>query len=183
MRSLKEIIEELPKLEELQKPVVLLLTGDGKGKTTAGIGQIVRAAGRGYKCAVMHFLKGVKVGEDFALEKLGVDVFWSGPEHFIDVYNPKREEKEMVREFWGKMKEIIPNYDVVMLDEINLAAFSRIIMPEDLKPFTEKTKPYLMIWAGRKAPPELIELASVASDVKLIKHHYPKVGAMRGLEA
>jgi len=183
MRSLKEVIEELPKLEELKKPVVLLLTGDGKGKTTAGIGQIVRAAGRGYKCAVMHFLKGVKVGEDFALEKLGVDVFWSGPEHFIDIYNPKEEEKEMVREFWEKMKQKISEYDVVLLDEINLVAFSRIILPKDLKPFTEKTKPYLMIWAGRKAPSELIELASVASDVKLIKHHYPKVGAMRGFEA
>ncbi|MBR9680508.1 MAG: cob(I)yrinic acid a,c-diamide adenosyltransferase [Candidatus Altiarchaeota archaeon] len=183
MRSLKEVIEELPKLEELEKPVVLLLTGDGKGKTTAGIGQIVRAAGRGYKCAVMHFLKGVKVGEDYALEKLGVDVFWSGPEHFIDVYNPKEEEKQMVRDFWEKMKLKIREYDVVLFDEINLAVFSRIILAEELKPYAEKVKPYLLILVGRKAPPELIELSSVASEVKLIKHHYPKVGAMRGLEA
>ena len=183
MRPLKKVIEELPGIEGLEKPVVLLLTGEGKGKTTAGIGQVVRAAGRGYKCAVLHFLKGVKVGEDYALERLGVDVFFSGPDHFIDVYNPKEEEKELVRKFWEEMRGRLGEYDVVLLDEFNLTVFSRIIAAEEIKPLIEKTPPYLLILVGRRAPPELVELASVASEVRLIKHHYPKVGAMRGLEA
>lgn len=183
MRSLKKVIDELPGLEELKKPVVLLLTGEGKGKTTSGIGQIVRAAGRGYKCAVLHFLKGVKVGEDYALERLGVDIFFSGPDHFIDIYNPTDEEKQQVKKFWDEMKPKLKDYDVVLLDEFNLTVFSRIIAAEEIKPLIEKTPPYLLILIGRRAPPELVELASVASEVRLIKHHYPKVSAMRGLEA
>jgi cob(I)alamin adenosyltransferase len=170
-------------MEELKEPVVLLLTGEGKGKTTSGVGQVVRAAGRGYKCAVLHFMKGVKVGEDFALERLGVDVFFSGPGHFMDVYKPEEEDKATIRKFWEEMKPKLPEYDVVLLDEFNLAVFSRIIAAEEIKPLLKKTPPYLLILIGRRAPPELVELASVASEVRLIKHHYPKVSAMRGLEA
>ncbi len=181
MRSLKDVVENLPRINDQGEPVVLLLTGEGKGKTTAGLGQILRAVGRGYRCAVFHFMKGVKAGEDAALEKLGVDVYWSGPDHFMDVYDPKPEERKLIRKFWEEVKGKLREYDVVFLDEFNLAVFTGILSPDDLKEVLD-VPPYLIILGGRRAPPELVELASVASEVKLLKHHYPKVGAMRGFE-
>jgi cob(I)alamin adenosyltransferase len=183
LRSLKEAIEAYPGLDTLDKPVVLLLTGEGKGKTTAGIGQLVRAAGRGYRCALVHFLKGVEVGEDLALKKLGVDIYFSGPDHFIDLKNPGDGEVKAIRDFWDKLKGKLKDYDVVMLDEFNLAVWAGIMKPSDIAPLIKDTPPYLWLLIGRRAPDELVELASVASRVDLIKHHYPEVEAMRGLEA
>jgi len=183
LRSLKEEIDNLPSMKEREEPIVLLLTGEGKGKTTSGIGQVVRAVGRGYKCAVVHFLKGVEVGEDKALRKLGVDIYFSGPDHFIDIKNPGEEEVQHLRDFWAKMLPRFNEYDVVMLDEFNLTVWAGIFEPDDVKPLLEGTPPYLLILIGRRAPPELVEMASVASEVQLLKHHYPEVGAMRGLEA
>jgi len=164
----------------MEKGLIQVYTGEGKGKTTAAIGQAVRAKGRGYKVILVQFLKGRRgSGEISPLEKLGVKVICWGEGYGFILSKLEREEKEKIREKGDKfLKEVFreatrDNYDLLVLDEANVALHYGIINEGKLLDFL-KNKPSSLevILTGRYAPFRIIQLADLVSEVKKVKHPY-----------
>ena len=157
--------------------LVIVITGNGKGKTTAAFGQALRAIGQGYKVLVVQFMKGRKYGEFIVAEKhlprLTIQLF--GLDSFVMRDNPATVDIELAREGLEFAKKAIDSgkYNMVILDEINVAVDFKLI---DLKQVVEmiKNKPPALdlILTGRYAAKEIIRLADTVSEVKEIKHHY-----------
>jgi cob(I)alamin adenosyltransferase len=157
--------------------LVIVITGNGKGKTTAAFGQALRAVGQGYKVLVVQFMKGRKYGEFIAAEKYmpSLTIKRFGLDSFVMRDNPAAVDIELAREGLEFAKKAIDSgkYNMVILDEINVAVDFKLV---DLKQVVEiiKNKPPALdlILTGRYAAKEIIRLADTASEVKEIKHHY-----------
>jgi cob(I)alamin adenosyltransferase len=165
--------------------IVMLFTGEGKGKTTAALGQVVRALGWGKKALVVQFLKGGEYGEIKTLQKLGVKMIQSGPSSLShDLKEMKR--KGVVKEAFQRLKEEVSShhYDLIVLDEINLALHYNLLPFREVESFIEwARKESDILLTGRNAPEKLIEIADCVSEIREIKHHYDKgVKAKKGRE-
>jgi cob(I)alamin adenosyltransferase len=161
------------------KGLVMVITGNGKGKTTAAFGQALRAIGQGYRIFVLQFMKGRKYGEFIAAEKYlpRLTVRMSGLDSFVMRDNPAAIDIELAQKGLATAKKAINSgkYDMVILDEINVALdFKLIALPDVIKFIKSKPSALDLILTGRYAPPEIIELADTVSEVKEIKHHYKK---------
>ena len=159
------------------KGLVIVITGSGKGKTTAAFGQALRAIGQGYKVFVLQFMKGRKYGEFIAAEKylphLTIRMF--GLDSFVMRDNPAAIDIELAQKGLDMAKKVIKSgkYDMVILDEINVALdFKLIALTEVIELINNKPSNLDLILTGRYAPPEIIELADTVSEIKEIKHHY-----------
>ncbi|MFH1668208.1 MAG: cob(I)yrinic acid a,c-diamide adenosyltransferase [Candidatus Komeilibacteria bacterium] len=171
---------------------IQIYTGDCKGKTTASLGLAMRARGRGFKVAVVFFDKGdFDYGERNSLEKLGIDFWVTGCVRFDSIKKEFRfgVEDEDIAEgakglviFRQLLKE--QKYDIVILDEINSSLALGIVNQEKfLEIMAEKPKNVELILTGRNAPPEIIELANLVTEMKMIKHYfYQGVEAREGIE-
>jgi len=170
------------KSEKKAKPakksgLVIVITGNGKGKTTAAFGQALRAIGQGYKVFVVQFMKGRKYGEFKAVKKFlpNITVKLSGLDSFVMRDNPVAIDIELAQKGLELARKAINSgrYNMVILDEINVALDFKLI---DLKKVVEliKNKPagLDLILTGRYAPKPIIRLADTVSEVKEIKHHY-----------
>lgn len=159
------------------KGLVIVITGNGKGKTTAAFGQALRAVGQGYKVFIVQFMKGRKYGEFKAAKKYlpDITVRLSGLDSFVLRDNPAAIDIELAQKGLKSAKQAINSgkYNMVILDEINVALDFKLI---DIKKVIEliKNKPadLDLILTGRYAPPQIIKLADTVSEVKEIKHHY-----------
>lgn len=159
------------------KGLVMVITGNGKGKTTAAFGQALRAIGQGYKVFVLQFMKGRKYGEFIAAEKFlpRLTIKMSGLDSFVMRDNPAAIDIELAQKGLAEAGKAIRSgkYDMVILDEINVALDFKLI---DLKEVIElvKNKPPALdlILTGRYAPGEIIKLADTVSEIEEIKHHY-----------
>jgi cob(I)alamin adenosyltransferase len=157
--------------------LVIVITGNGKGKTTAAFGQALRAIGQGYKVFVLQFMKGRKYGEFIAAEKYlpHLTIRMSGLDSFVMRDNPAAIDIELAQKgLDAAQKEINSGkYDMVILDEINVALdFKLIALTEVIELIKNKPATLDLILTGRYAPPEIIELADTVSEVKEVKHHY-----------
>ncbi len=155
-------------------------TGNGKGKTTAAFGLAMRAAGREKKVIIIQFMKPDKgYGEQVSARKLGIEIYPFGTDRFVSKKNPQKEDIEKANkalEFAKeKLKEI---YDVMILDEINVALDFNLIKLEDvlslLDSLPEKTE---LILTGRYAKDEIIKRAHLVTEMHEVKHYY-KIGVM-----
>ncbi|MBL8124932.1 MAG: cob(I)yrinic acid a,c-diamide adenosyltransferase [Pyrinomonadaceae bacterium] len=175
---------------ENTKGLLMVNTGDGKGKTTAAIGVIVRAAGRGMKCCMIQFMKSKndRYGEHESLEKLGVEVHTMGDGFTWDT-NDKTQDIKTSEETWAlcveKMKS--EEYDLLVFDELVYVLdykFLDVIKVIDEIRSVRKKQPHLHIIAtGRNAPPELIEAADLVTEMKEIKHPFHAgIYAQQGIE-
>ena len=159
------------------KGLVIVITGNGKGKTTAAFGQALRAVGQGYKVFVVQFMKGRKYGEFKATKKYlpDITVRLSGLDSFVLRDNPAAVDIELAQKGLKSAKQAINSgkYNMIILDEINVALDFKLI---DLNDVIEliKNKPagLDLILTGRYAPAQIINLADTVSEVKEIKHHY-----------
>ena len=157
--------------------LVIVITGNGKGKTTSAFGQALRALGQGYKVLVVQFMKGRKYGEFIAAEKYlpNLTIKRFGLDSFVMRDNPATVDIEQALQGFDFAKKAIGGgkYNMIILDEINVAVDFKLI---DLKQVTEmiKNKPPTLdlILTGRYAAKEIIRLADTVSEVKEIKHHY-----------
>lgn len=174
----------------MRKGLVQVYTGEGKGKTTAAIGQAVRAAGRGYKVLVVQFLKKERgSGEIGPLEKLGVRVISKGGE-YLSLSKLNEEEKEKIRRSWSRLldelkKEIeAEKYDLLILDEANVALHYGLIDRKKMIDFIKEKPAFLeLILTGRYAPSEIIREADLVSEMKKVKHPFDKgIKARKGIE-
>lgn len=159
------------------KGLIIVITGNGKGKTTAAFGQALRAIGQGYKVFVLQFMKGRKYGEFLAAEKYlpNITVKMAGLDSFVMRESPAAIDVELAQKGLETARKAMTSgkYDMVILDEVNVALDFKLI---DLKAVIKliKNKPADMdlILTGRYAPEEIIKLADTVSDVQEIKHHY-----------
>lgn len=176
-----------------QKGMLLVYTGDGKGKTTASLGVTLRAIGRGMKVKYFQFIKSPErtYGEQLALRKLGVETVQLGI-GFTWTKTPE-EHREALATAWQTVKEELKNEttDVLVLDELNNALAITRFPIDDVLPLAEvleviQNRPESMhlVITGRSAHPAILELADLVSTIDATKHYYAEqdVKAMKGLE-
>jgi cob(I)alamin adenosyltransferase len=169
--------------------LIIVNTGNGKGKTTAALGTVFRALGQGFKVAMVQFIKGGwRYGElnaaekfaNFSLEPMGHGFLKLGDE------KPAREDCELAEKTWARCAEKIlsDENDLVVCDEVNYA-LSYGLLPVEmvLKTLAQKPPRVHVILTGRNAPAELIEVADLVTEMREIKHPYQKgIKAQRGIE-
>lgn len=169
------------------KGYVHVYTGDGKGKTTAAIGLAVRAAGAGHKVFLAQFVKGGQYSELNALERFDdlITVEQFGLGRFIKG-KPSDMDISAARVGLEKLKIIITSgeYKVIILDEANIALYYKLISIQELIDLVgSRAKETEIIITGRKAVPEILEIADLVTEMKEIKHYYNKgVQARVGIE-
>lgn len=164
----------------MEKGLIHIYCGDGKGKTTAAMGLAIRAAGREKKVFITQFLKSGKSGELVSLEKLKEHItFLPGKPVNKFVWNMNHEEKmEAKREHTARFKEIIDiikreEYDLLILDEMIATINNGFIELNEVIEFL-KNKPETLevVMTGRDPKEELIELANYVTEMKCIKHPF-----------
>lgn len=165
----------------MDKGQIHIYTGNGKGKTTAALGLSLRAVCAGKKVFFGQFIKGMDYSELKAAEYLPrFEIRQFGRDCFI--YNePKEEDILAAREGLKICKEIIKNkdYDLVVLDELNIALYYKLFPVEEVIEMLENRADKMeIVITGRYAPQELINLAHLVTEMKEIKHYY-----INGLEA
>jgi cob(I)alamin adenosyltransferase len=168
--------------------LIQVYTGNGKGKTTAALGLAVRALGHGTKVHIIFFMKGkYPYGEREILSKLpnlSFQVF--GHEHLIDPNNVKEDEKEQAREALKASKLAIKSgkYDLVILDEINVASAWKLIGVEDvIELICNKPPTVEVVLTGRYADQRIMDKADLVTSMDEIKHPYRKgIEARKGIE-
>lgn len=170
----------------MEKGYVHIYTGNGKGKTTAALGLALRAVCAGKKVYIGQFVKGMKYSEVKAEEYLpNFKIEQLGRSCFIDRV-PEQEDIDAARSGLERCTEIISKgeYDVIILDEINIALYFKLFEVENVLKMLEKKAPNIeIILTGRYAPKELIEIADLVTEMKEIKHYYTKgVMARTGIE-
>jgi|SRR5690554_4110505 cob(I)alamin adenosyltransferase len=167
--------------------MIQVYTGDGKGKTTAALGLIIRMLGYGKKVCLLQFMKkNVEYGEiRFLSECEGIDIFQYGTDKLIEPGKPKEIDLEEASKAIDHTREIIASnkYDLIVLDEINVAvAWGLLKLEEQLELFEIESRSEI-IMTGRGAYPELVERADLVSEMKEIKHYYQKgIIARKGIE-
>lgn len=170
--------------------LVVVLTGDGKGKTTSALGTVLRASGHGMKSCVIFFMKGdMRSGEMDALDLLpGVELYVMG-KGFCGIMGDDRpfaEHRASAQEAVRLAGEKINSgkYDLVVLDEINNALKLGLIdLPQVVELIEGKPAPLHLILTGRDAHPEIIKRAHTASEVKDIKHARSLgIGPQKGID-
>ncbi|MFH1383102.1 MAG: cob(I)yrinic acid a,c-diamide adenosyltransferase [Chloroflexota bacterium] len=171
-----------------QRGLVQVFTGEGKGKTSAGLGAVVRAVGQGLQACVVVFMKGdYPYGEWKTLAQLAnVKVVRFGFKTFTDPTKIKPEEIEQARQALAFAREAIlsGDYDLVVLDEVNVAAAWKLLeLDEVVKLIEDKPEKVEVILTGRYADPKLIKLADLVTECLKIKHPYDSgMMARRGFE-
>ncbi|OGY49609.1 MAG: hypothetical protein A3J65_04010 [Candidatus Buchananbacteria bacterium RIFCSPHIGHO2_02_FULL_45_11b] len=163
-----------------------IYTGDGQGKTTAALGLALRALGAGYKVCLIQFLKGQIGSELNSLKRLkGIAVKRFGQKTFIRKAGA-RPDKLAAKKALAWSKKVINSgrYDLVILDEIFLAVYFKLIkISEAVKLIKEKPEKAELVLTGRRASKEIIELADYATEMKEIKHPYRQgLAARKGIE-
>jgi cob(I)alamin adenosyltransferase len=169
------------------RSIVIVNTGDGKGKTTAAIGVLVRAVARGWRVAVIQFVKGGdwKVGEEDVATRLGVD-WWTLGEGFTWDSDDLDVDSATARAAWDAAKARIGSgdYDLVVLDEITYPINWGWIDGEDVAT-TIRDRPATVnvIATGRDAPDALIGVADTVTEMVKVRHAFDRgVRARRGIE-
>jgi len=175
---------------EMEKGLIQIYTGPGKGKSTAAIGQAVRAAGYGLKVGLVTFFKDPEAfgyGEYKSLEKLGIKTFLFAKKHphFYKELNPDDVCRECSRglEF---IKELFqdPSWDMLVLDEINIAVRDGFLQEKEVLSLLEaKPEKLELVLTGRGITEKVIERADLVSEVREVKHPYSQgIKSRKGIE-
>jgi len=169
------------------KGYVQVYTGDGKGKTTAALGLALRAAGAGLKVLIAQFVKGMKYGEHVSLAKLSdaIAVRQYGRGCFIKT-DPEEADVKAAQEGLKEVKRLMSSgrYQVIILDEANIATYLGLFSVEDLLDVIRaKPEEVELVITGRRAASEVIAEADLVTDMKEVKHYFQKgILARDGIE-
>ncbi len=189
MARRKEVQQQRVGERNLEKGLVLVFTGDGKGKTTAALGLALRTLGHGDQVAVVQFIKGGwQPGEAKALELFGEALHWHAlGEGFTWETQDRERDRQLVQQAWEQSLVYLADASrkLVVLDEVNVAlklgylGIEQVLAGLNLRP--ELTHVAL---TGRGAPPQLLERADLVTEMKLVRHPFREQGvkAQRGIE-
>lgn len=172
-----------------RKGLIIVHTGDGKGKSTAAYGLALRAAGNKMKVFILQFMKGQwKSGERKAVESLSpwIEVVAMGDGFTWDTNNPEQDRRTAAKA-WGIVKPrlLSGEYHMVILDEINyVLSYGFLDEKEVLGTLQNKPASVHVICTGRNAPKELIDMADMVTEMKCLKHPFAEQGipAQKGIE-
>jgi len=172
----------------MSKGLLIVFTGNGKGKTTAALGMAVRAAGHSMRTLVLQFIKGAwKYGELEALKRFDeIDIKPLGT-GFTWKKENMDEDRRLARIGWNLASEAIErsDYNIVVLDELNLImAYGLLPVAEVLDALGRRPEGLHVIITGRNAPDELIAAADLVTEMREIKHPYREqsIQAQKGIE-
>jgi cob(I)alamin adenosyltransferase len=173
----------------LSQGLIQVYTGDGKGKTTCALGLALRAVGQGFQVYMVQFMKGRETGEvRVAASRLAPDLTLRpfGRPGLVNLRSPAAEDLALIREAWDLARQVIlaGEHDLVILDEINLALTFNLLPQAEVFQVLRDRPPWVeVVLTGRQAPPELVELADLVTEMRPVKHHYEAgVPARRGIE-
>lgn len=161
----------------MENALVQVYTGPGKGKTTAALGLAVRAAGHGFKVYMIQFMKGrINYGELKTAESIpNFEIKQFGRPEFVSKENPDPEDIRLAQEGFEHAKSIIfsKDYDIVILDEINVAMDFKLIPVQDVVALIEeKPETVELVLTGRNCPREIVKTADYVTEMLEIKHPY-----------
>lgn len=176
--------------KENTKGLLMVNTGDGKGKTTCALGLMMRAAGRGMNCCMVQFMKSKndRYGEHESAELLGIEVHTMGDGFTWDTQD-KAQDIRTSEETWElcKQKMHSEEYDLLVFDELVYVLDYKFLdlqkVIDEFKAVREKQPHLHIVVTGRNAPPELIEIADLVTEMKEIKHPFNAgIYAQQGIE-
>lgn len=176
--------------KKLEKGFIQIYTGNGKGKSTAALGQAVRAAGYGLKTFIIQFMKEYPYSELNSLKKLSewITIEQVCNDDFVfKKVNPPQEEIDKANLALERAKEKMnsSDYDLIILDEVNVSIYFGLLKVEDVLNFMEyKPENVELILTGRYAPEQLIDKADLVTEMKEIKHYYRNgILSRKGIES
>ncbi len=189
MQRRKEVQQERVAKADQEKGLIIVNTGNGKGKTTAALGMVLRSLGHGYKVAIVQFIKGAWEPAEKAVFSLWSEQleFHAMGEGFTWETQDRNRDIEKARQAWQTALTFIrnPDYKLVLLDEVNVALKLGYLQVEEvLAGLEEKPVDSHLILTGRGAPAALIERADLVTEMTLIKHPFREQGvkAQPGIE-
>ena len=172
-------LQAIPRNE--RRGLVIVYTGNGKGKTTAALGMVVRAVGYDWKVLMVQFIKGdwmygelegyKKLAPNFELKRMG--------KGFVRIMGDKRPIEDHIEAAKTALKyakdNMTKDYDILILDEVNVAIKEELLTVEEVMDLLSNRPPYLhIILTGRNARKEIIELADLVTEMTEIKHPFQK---------
>jgi cob(I)alamin adenosyltransferase len=189
MQRQKDAFEERKARATREKGLLIVHTGSGKGKTTAALGLAFRALGQGLKVGIVQFIKGALPTGEAALAArladLGLQMHTMGDGF---TWNTQDREKDTAsaRRAWERAVALLrdPSFDLVILDELNVVIkHGYVPLEEVLEALRGKREMLHVVVTGRNAREELIDLADLVTEMKLVKHPYRAgIKAQRGVE-
>jgi cob(I)alamin adenosyltransferase len=188
MRKKKAARDKIQATKTDENGLVIVHTGKGKGKSSAGFGMVFRALGHGMKIGVVQFVKGSwDTGERWVLEKFPEQVTISAlGEGFTWETQDRARDIAMARDAWEQAKTLIldESYDMVLCDELNIVLrYDYLPVEEIIEVLAAKPEMKHVIITGRNAKDELIEFADLVTEMEMIKHPFRSgVKAQKGIE-
>ncbi len=188
MARLKSSVDRRIAAAQDEKGLLVIHTGAGKGKTTAALGMAIRSLGHGMKVAVVQFIKGaIDTAEERILKSFGDQVVFlrMGEGYTWETQNKERD-KSVAQEAWAEVEKFLqdPTFGMVVLDELNIAIHHEYVsLDQVLKAVAQRPPMLHVVITGRGAKSELIEVADLVSEMKMIKHPFRNgIKAQKGVE-
>jgi cob(I)alamin adenosyltransferase len=189
MRKKKAARDKILATKTIEKGLLIVHTGKGKGKSTAAFGMVFRMLGHGEKVAIVQFVKGRwQTGERAALERFGdqVSINTMG-EGFTWETQDRQRDLAAARAAWERAKALIKSgaYRLVLLDELNIVLRYDYLPADEVIAFLcdEKPEHVHVVVTGRNAKDELIEIADLVTEMEMVKHPFRSgVKAQKGIE-
>jgi len=176
--------------QEKTRGLLIVHTGNGKGKTTCALGLMMRAAGQGLRCCMIQFMKSRndRYGEHVSAEKLGIEVQTMGDGFTWDTKNPE-QDRQTARETWdlcvGKLRS--GEYDLLVFDELvyvlgyNMLPIAEVL--EEIRAARERQPSLHIVVTGRDAPKDLVAAADLVTEMTEVKHPFQAgIRAQKGIE-
>ena len=182
MQQRKEVQAERLQIRKTKKGLLIVFTGNGKGKTTAALGMALRTIGHGYKVAIIQFIKGGwTTGEEKALKNLSSKISWHAlGEGFTWETQDRIRDEKLVQGAWELAKEYIRNesYKLIILDEVNIATKLGYLASEEIITFLKSlnNRKNHIVLTGRGASDSIINYADLVTEMKLIRHPFKEQG-------
>jgi cob(I)alamin adenosyltransferase len=184
----KEVQDREVAAKTVEKGLLIVNTGPGKGKSTAAFGLMLRALGRGFHVGVVQFIKGAwETGEKLALERFSDQIEWhTMGEGFTWETQDRARDVAAAERAWSKARELMAREDIrlLVLDELNIALrYDYLPLAEVVETLRGRRTDLHIVVTGRNAKPELIEAADLVTEMTLVKHHFAAgVKAQEGIE-
>jgi cob(I)alamin adenosyltransferase len=189
MQRRKEVQEQRLAERNQEKGLIIVHTGDGKGKTTAALGMVMRSLGHGFQVAIIQFLKGAwEPAEKAVLERWADQLTYQAlGEGFTWETQDREKDTQKAQEAWAVALTYLrnPAYKTILLDEVNIALKHGFLsIDQVLAGLAEKPADTHVILTGRGAPAALIEWADLVTEMKMVKHPFREQGikAQPGIE-